>query len=450
MKIFKHNLKNTSAGEISQQLKNTQRVVYLKKKYGEVGNTKYYPSFTKEWKNTIYSYNKNVLKNIPVNNLNINKIIQSYFNLFFKNYKDIGSKYLSVRKRRLFFRRIYVSNPEIQYTNNKAIITLYTMNREKKILTKKYLKINETLSKKLIKRYFDLYKTYITKIDNILTTKYISLFAKEIITKKKYIIYKLVYLKKFLNLKNLYSKKIWSIILNKYSIIHLNLLRKSYLMYSLNQSKFNKLILLPRLSNILTKITGKKIEYKIINLKSIIYNTDIFTNILALLIKKNKRSTLKKIYSILSRAELPKVNTIIERTRIIAKNYFFNNYRDLKIISLLSQGGLRNESSKNLVELIDNFYKDKDIHSIIYNTIRYKNLGGIRLEVKGRLTTRYRSDRSLYFMKWKGGLKNIDSSYQGLSSVLFKGNTNSNVSYSLSTTKRRIGAFAVKGWIGAK
>ena len=103
MKIFKHNLKNISAGETSQQLKNTQRVVYLKKKYGEVGNTKYYPSFTKEWKNTIYSYNKNVLKNIPVNNLNINKIIQSYFNLFFKNYKDIGSKYLSVRKRRLFF-----------------------------------------------------------------------------------------------------------------------------------------------------------------------------------------------------------------------------------------------------------------------------------------------------------------------------------------------------------
>ena len=78
------------------------------------------------------------------------------------------------------------------------------------------------------------------------------------------------------------------------------------------------------------------------------------------------------------------------------------------------------------------------------------NLGGIRLEVKGRLTPRYRADRSLYFMKWKGGLKNIDSSYQRLSSVLFRGNTNSNVSYSLSTGKRRIGAFAVKGWIGGK
>jgi hypothetical protein len=77
-------------------------------------------------------------------------------------------------------------------------------------------------------------------------------------------------------------------------------------------------------------------------------------------------------------------------------------------------------------------------------------MGGIRLEVKGRLTKRYRADRSIYFVKWKGGLKNIDSSFQGLSSVLFRGNTKSNTSYSLSTGKRRIGAFAVKGWIGGK
>jgi len=170
-------------------------------------------------------------------------------------------------------------------------------------------------------------------------------------------------------------------------------------MYSLNQSKFNNLVLLPKLSSILTKITGKKIEYKIINLKSIIYNSDIFTNILSLLIKKNQKSTLKKMSNILSRAYLPNVNTIIERTPIKSKNSFFNNYKDLKIISLLSQKGFGN-LSRNLIELINNFYnKDKDLHSVIYNTIRYKNLGGIRLEVKGRLTPRYRADRSLYFVK---------------------------------------------------
>ena len=29
----------------------------------------------------------------------------------------------------------------------------------------------------------------------------------------------------------------------------------------------------------------------------------------------------------------------------------------------------------------------------------YKNMGGIRLEVKGRLTKRYRADRSIYSLK---------------------------------------------------
>jgi hypothetical protein len=55
---------------------------------------------------------------------------------------------------------------------------------------------------------------------------------------------------------------------------------------------------------------------------------------------------------------------------------------------------------------------------------------GIKIQVKGRLTKRYRADRSVYSLKRKGGLKNIYSSFQGLSSVLFRGNTNSNVSYS--------------------
>jgi hypothetical protein len=57
-------------------------------------------------------------------------------------------------------------------------------------------------------------------------------------------------------------------------------------------------------------------------------------------------------------------------------------------------------------------------------------MSGIKIEVKGRLTKRYRADRSVYSLKHKGGLKNISSSFQGLSSVLFRGNTKSNISYS--------------------
>jgi hypothetical protein len=77
-------------------------------------------------------------------------------------------------------------------------------------------------------------------------------------------------------------------------------------------------------------------------------------------------------------------------------------------------------------------------------------MGGIRLEVKGRLTRRYRADRAIYKAFWKGSLSNADSSFKRLSSVVFRGHLNSNVTYSMAKSKRRIGAFAVKGWISGK
>ena len=125
-KIYNNNLKRSGAA----------KTILLKKKIGDIGITKYLPSFSKEWKNTIYSYNKNTLKNIPVNDLNINKIIKGYFNLYFKDHKYTGSKFILLKRRRNLLRRIHVSNAEIKHTNNKAIITLYTLNREKNVLKK--------------------------------------------------------------------------------------------------------------------------------------------------------------------------------------------------------------------------------------------------------------------------------------------------------------------------
>jgi hypothetical protein len=75
---------------------------------------------------------------------------------------------------------------------------------------------------------------------------------------------------------------------------------------------------------------------------------------------------------------------------------------------------------------------------------------GVRLIVKGRLTKRYRADRAVYKLKWKGGLKNIDSSFKGLSTVMFRGYLDSNVEKTRLASKRRIGSFAVKGWFSGK
>lgn len=120
--------------------------------------------------------------------------------------------------------------------------------------------------------------------------------------------------------------------------------------------------------------------------------------------------------------------------------------------------GIKNDLSvllNNLyynVFLNNNFYKSTShkIYEIIFHSINYKNLGGIRLEAKGRLTKRNRADRATYKLKWKGGLKNIDSSYKGISTVNMRGFSESNLEYSIFTSKRRVGAFAVKGWISGK
>nr|YP_010390580.1 ribosomal protein S3 [Fusarium aethiopicum]UPX01154.1 ribosomal protein S3 [Fusarium aethiopicum]UPX01210.1 ribosomal protein S3 [Fusarium aethiopicum] len=466
-------------GKVSSKIYNNNlkqsKTILLKKKIGDIGITKYLPSFSKEWKNTIYSYNKNTLKNIPVNDLNINKIIKGYFNLYFKDHKYTGSKFILLKRRRNLLRRIHVSNAEIKHTNNKAIITLYTLNREKNVLKKKYLKINKKISKKLIaKRYFLLYKENIEKIYKILgeyKDQYI--FISDIIRKTKFIKYKLEYLNKFIKLKDLYLKKVWGVILNQYARKYLKYLRKYDLLYSLNQYKFNRLVFLPKLSNILNKILGKKIEYNIINLKSVAYHTDLFTNALALKLRKRRINYINSMFSILNRAYLPNINTIKERSIIKGDqkmDLFQSKFKDLKIISNIVfpampegiAGSLAPTSS--LSKLLDGTYPSdinngimhssdankENIHNTIYNSIGYKNMAGIRLEVKGRLTKRYRADRSIYSLKWKGGLKNVDSSFRGLSSVLFRGNSKSNVTYSIAKSKRRIGAFAVKGWIGGK
>jgi hypothetical protein len=155
-----------------------------------------------------------MLKNIPANDVNINKIIQSYFNLYFKDHKYVGSrKFILLRRRRTFLRKIYVSNAEIKHTNNKAIITLFTVNREKKILKKKYSKINKKINQNLISRYLLLYKNNVSKIYDIINKhkdehNFISVNKDYKITKKGFLKYRLEYLSKFIKLKHLYLRKI--------------------------------------------------------------------------------------------------------------------------------------------------------------------------------------------------------------------------------------------------
>jgi hypothetical protein len=65
----------------------------------------------------------------------------------------------------------------------------------------------------------------------------------------------------------------------------LAIIRRYRLRLSLNKYKFEE-IFLYRLSKLISKYYGKKVEFNIVNLKSIAFNGDIFTEILTKKLKE--------------------------------------------------------------------------------------------------------------------------------------------------------------------
>lgn len=285
-----------------------------------------------------------------------------------------------------------------------------------------------------MKKYYSIISKYL----------YNKTYFSTIITKKKFIKFKFYNLYLFQNLKNLYLEKLIKEILLNSSKKYLEKVRKYEHLHNLNQYKLNQSILLPKLSNIIKNITGKKVEYNIINLKSFVFHPDIFTNILAKLISRKKRITLiLSMAQILKKVKLSKKNAIKSGNILTHKDTkFLNKFNNLNLISNI-------KDDLFIDNVINNYNKDhnnkKAIHNTIFNSIHYKQLGGIRIEVKGRLTKRYRADRAVYRFRSKGGLRNSYASYKNMSAILYRGNINSNSSYSLSKSKRRVGSFAVKG-----
>jgi predicted HTH domain antitoxin len=403
----------------SKYIKNNNKIIPFKVKRSDVGNTKYFPPVSREWKNSIYVFNSNNLKNFPMYDININSLIKKFFNLQF-NYKFLFKKYIPYRLRSASLNKIFASKAEIKHTNNKAIITVYVYNREKVSLLKNIKILNKSFFKKV----------------------------KLLINKNKKIF-------------GFYSAEDYNIICNK-SIkallyINLQLLRKYKLRLSLNKYKFEEKLLY-KLKNFIIKYYNKKVEFNIVNVRSVIFHTDFFTKILTSKLLNRKANILAAMDTIINKVVLPKVNRIVEKS--LAKKSFSlleNKYKNLNLSFILNNNNLSEILNKLYYNLIMDYYNNNNlnknyfrIYEIIFNSINYKNMAGVRLETKGRLTKRYRADRAIFKVRWKGGLKNLDSSYKGLSSVNMRGYVKPNVDYSIFTSKRRIGAFAVKGWLSGK
>lgn len=413
--------------------------------------------------------------NLPFYNLKLNSLIKGYFSLYF-NQKFLNHKFISIKSKRKSLNKIFVSSAEIKHTNNKALITLYVYNKERLSLLKKIKEVKSFFFKGEIQELAKQWLKFISVLKSEVSFKgennvkdNLSLLLKYTVNDQNNYLSKLLF-----NDDIRFSKKIEKFF---------SLVRRLRLRLSLNKNKFeerflNKLILL------LEKYYGKKVEFNIVNLKSIAYNSDIFNEILTLKVKKEQSNSLHTMNTLLSKVPLPEVNSGIVRGRVeklVDLNIFENKYKNYNINSVLNQLSITTENNTgvygqsfkdNLNKLLYNMYYKNIIQKfnsnteltnlslneayytklreIIFSNIKYKVMGGARLVVKGRLTKRYRADRAVYKLKWKGGLKNTDSSFKGLSTVMFRGYLDSNIEKSKSNSKRRIGSFGVKTWFSGK
>lgn len=245
------------------------------------------------------------------------------------------------------------------------------------------------------------------------------------------------------------------------------LLSNSYVKLMINGFKLSKF--LPGLKLLISKIYNKKVELNIIDLKYLHLNTEIFTKSIAKnLTKKISPNILLK--KCLELVEIPRNYLSKSKIYDINKIRKLDRYESLKLSSLKVNTNLNERDY--LQYTLKKIYpcsliaKDKSLNRIIYkeentssklisvlNTIRYKWVAGVRLETAGRLTRRFAAARSVSKFMYKGSLKNIDYSRKlsfsdsEPSEVSVRNHAKSNSQYTLAKSKKRIGAFGIKGWI---
>lgn len=505
------NLNNISPFIFTKKVNNKHKIIPLNLTVNTSGPVKHFPPATKEWFNSIYAYNSNSLKNLSIADKTLSRLIKSYFNFYFSN-KVLKSKRIAMRFRRLLVKKIFVSKAEVKHTSSKVIITLYVYNEEKRFLKSSIKRLTSILfPSDNILEYKSIWKKsrpmHFIEKNSWLWYEYYNtpLLAWISNNAKSYLKELLLEIENFSKIKNnkllklnlLYRETLlkgldqW-IDLSRFSVksytnytyldnFYLNYLRSTLLgkeykainyykvLLKLNKSKFDDFFI-SRLKPLVQNIYKKEVEFNIVNLKTLYYNSDIFTQAIALKLKNRDNRLLRVLRSALYLVKLPKVNIIRERYhKTIINQLWDNKVKNLKINSLLNN--FTPSTNKDLLDNIllnlfsnssfikndlkdgtesNNLLKDGSLLDFVLSSLKHKNMSGVRLEAKGRLTRRFTASRAVFKIKWKGGIRNIDSSYRGLSTVILRGHLKSNVQYSVINSKTRNGAFGIKGWVGSK
>jgi hypothetical protein len=509
----------------------------------DTGRIRHFPPAAQEWYNSVYNYDTRYIKNLPVSDKTLMKLLKSYFNMYIDE-RTVKSKSLDMLLRRRSAKKIFIGKGELKHTNSKVIITFYVHNTEKLSLKREYINLYKSLYSPK-KRCVILYKgekaiTYLnrpleryitigkngeiakdimgndlikynrpftmeeflgstvpsckTKLRNYRTEvpieeqltysemyySIVSSFVYNLTTYIKVLIKYYEYLTNLVKIKILNDDEKLSIFLNKAGSFYAynypnfdsykNIAEKKYLenlhrlryLLKFNSVKFENPFI-GKFKNMVEKLYLKKVEFNIVNLKKMHLNSDILTQAIVLKLKDRQNMFSRVLRSSLNRVNLPNVSRLGEKYSHSNKNeylinkirntYIHDMFKDTTDIDSLNKLLLNYFPSADKLELETNLPKNKSNDSLrnyVFKHLKHIKLGGVRIEAKGRLSRRFTAARSVFKLSWKGGLKNVDSSFKGLSAVMLRGDTKSNVEYSVLNSKRRIGAFGIKGWVSSK
>lgn len=387
------------------------------------GIVRYYPPANKEWFNSVYAYNKNSIKLLPVADTLVVNIIRSYFNMYGRFLeKRIKVPRMRAWKRRLSIRKIWVSKAELKHTSDKVIITLYIFNRQSTYYLRKLANISSL--KKILAKIL-ITKKFVEKIRKQYSTLFSLLLQKELFKD--------------------YKKKYFNVLVRKF------LKEEILVMYYLQSMSFNKLkftsaYIMP-LKNILENFYGKAIVFNLVSLKNYYLNSDILTQILISKTRNRKNRVLRVL-----KASLINIKPqIFDADLILREPTKYKGAQNILVVDSISlkKKQIKEEDALNKV-ISKNCLKHKTSkEENILNSMKNKTVSGIRLEASGRLTKRITAARAVFKIKYVGTLKNIDASCRGLSSVILRGNLKSNIQHTKLKSKTRIGSFGLKGWIGS-
>ncbi len=254
------------------------------------GLPRHFLSATKEWFNSIYTYNRNEMRSVKGLDLSVSKLIKTYFNSIPNSFFLKKKRKRIIRKKwQLLTNKVYLSKSELKHTSSKVTITLYLFAERNINLTYIYKYLNkQNMNLSLIKEtgllnFHNFCENYPHLTNNPEFIKKMRIkFDKYIINFEKYL--KLE--KKLQNLINFLENKI---------------------------SKFYQ----------------KKVVIKIIRLKYLYLNNQMLAEYIALKLISKKRNLCRVKRKIFKKIKFPYVNKFdLNKIRLARRRIWVKSFRN--------------------------------------------------------------------------------------------------------------------------